>query len=36
MVKIEELIAKNTKTNPSELVRPIISLVRPEIDELDA
>ena len=36
MVKFEEQILKKTKTHPSELVKPIIHLARPEKDELDA
>ena len=36
MVKFEEQIPKKTKTHPSILVEPIIPLVRPENDELDA
>ena len=35
-MKIEEKIPKKNKTHPSKLVKPIISLDRPEKDELDA
>ena len=36
MVIFEEPIPIKSKTHPSELVKPIISLARPEKDELDA
>ena len=36
MVKFEEQIPKKIKTHPSELVKPIIPLARPENDGLDA
>ena len=36
MVKIEEQIPKKSKTHPSNLVKPIIPLVRPEKDDRDA
>ena len=36
MVTFEEQIPKKAHINPSELVKPIIPLARPEYDELDA
>ena len=36
MVKFEEQIPKKLPTHSSELVKPIIPLVRPEKDDLDA
>ena len=36
MVKFEDQIPKKPSTHPSELVKPIIPLARPEKDELDA
>ena len=36
MVKIEEQIRKKAKTHPSELVKAIIPLARPEKDEFSA
>ena len=33
---MEDRVPKETKTHPSKLVKPIISLARPEKDELEA
>ena len=35
-MKIKETIPKITETHPSKLVKPIIPLTRPELDELEA